>query len=230
MFGSPNGGSIGGGFGGSFGNPTPDHRLGQSFGLNGGGVPQFAVDPMTAAYAQLSQQAQQAQFAPQGFYGNPNGQFGQQFGHAFGGAQGSGFGNPAWANSSGGSAGSIGRFLPYGVDPIAAAYAQQAQLAHLALQAQLQQAHLAHLAQLQQAQLQQAQLIQQLAQQQQAPFAAQGFGIPPGQFGQPFGGTQGSIFGNPAGFNPFGGVGGPFGRFMPFQAMPGQNPVQSALH
>jgi hypothetical protein len=82
----------------------------------------FSVDPVTAAYAQ------QAQLAPQGFFGNLLGQIGQPIGSAVGSL----FGQPNLGGQIGGFVGQLGRFLPFSVDPITAAYAQQAQLAQLA--------------------------------------------------------------------------------------------------
>lgn len=76
-----------------------------------------ALRPFAAAYAQ----AQQQQYAPQGFFGNLLGQVGQPLGGAIGGM----FGNAGLGNTIGGIAGQLGRYLPFNVDPIAAAYAQQ---------------------------------------------------------------------------------------------------------
>jgi hypothetical protein len=125
LLGGPLGGLIGGGVGGLLGNPTLGRQLGQTLGTVGGGFLPFSVDPLTAAYAQ---QAQQAQLAPQGFFGNLLGQIGQPLG----GALGPIFGNQQLGSQLGGAAGQLGRFLPFSVDPLTAAYAQQAQQAQLA--------------------------------------------------------------------------------------------------
>ena len=65
------------------------------------------------------------QIAPQGFLGNLLGQVGQPLG----GAIGSAFGNQGLGSQLGGAVGQLGRFLPFSVDPLAAALAQQGQLA-----------------------------------------------------------------------------------------------------
>lgn len=46
-----------------------------------------------------------------------------------GGAIGGMFGNASLCSSIGGAAGQLGQMLPFGTDPITAAYAQQGQLA-----------------------------------------------------------------------------------------------------
>lgn len=140
LLGGPVGGLIGNGIGGLFGNPTLGRQIGQTAGTIGGSFLPFNVDPMTAAYAQQVQQAQaqqiqqaqlaqqlaqQGQLAPQGFFGSLLGQIGQPLGSAVGSI----FGNPALGGQLGGAAAQFGRFLPFNVDPITAAYAQQAQLA-----------------------------------------------------------------------------------------------------
>jgi hypothetical protein len=56
---------------------------------------------------------------PQGFFGNLLGTIGQPLGGAIGGA----LGNPQLGGQLGGLAGSLGRLLPFGVDPLTAAYA-----------------------------------------------------------------------------------------------------------
>lgn len=81
-------------------------------------------------YAQLAQmisqqQGQQGQVAPQGWVGNLIGAVGQPLGGAIGGM----FGNSQLGSTIGGIAGQVGRMLPFGADPMAQAYAQQAQLA-----------------------------------------------------------------------------------------------------
>ncbi|HEY0585415.1 MAG TPA: hypothetical protein VGD52_04740 [Pseudoduganella sp.] len=74
---------------------------------------------------QQGQQGQQGQFGPQGWFGNLIGQVGRPLGGAIGGM----FGNAGLGSTIGGAAGQLGQMLPFGTDPIAAAYAQQAQLA-----------------------------------------------------------------------------------------------------
>jgi hypothetical protein len=116
-FGSPLGGAIGAGFGGSF----PNQTLPRPIGAVGGGFLPFSVDPITAAYVQ------QAQLAPQGFFGNLLGQLGQPLGTAIGSL----VGQPNLGGQIGGIAGQLGgRFVPFSADPVTAAYAQQAQLGH----------------------------------------------------------------------------------------------------
>ncbi|HEX7983332.1 MAG TPA: hypothetical protein VF616_07430 [Duganella sp.] len=100
----------------------------------------FGADPLALAYAQQEAQWQQGQdmqgLAPQGWFGNLVRQVAQPLGGAIGGA----FGNAGLGNTIGGIAGQLGGMLPFGVDPMMAAYAQQAtqqaQLAQLAQQAQ----------------------------------------------------------------------------------------------
>jgi hypothetical protein len=74
---------------------------------------------------QQPQAGQQGQIAPQGWFGNLIGQVGQPLGGAIGGM----FGNSQLGSNIGGVAGHLGRMLPFGADPVAQAYAQQAQLA-----------------------------------------------------------------------------------------------------
>lgn len=105
--GFPIGGLIGGGIGGPLGNPTLGRPLGQTVGMMSGGFVPFSVDPLAAAYAQ------QAQLAPQGFFGNLLGQIGQPLG----GAIGSIFGNQQLGSQLGGAAGQFGRFLPFQAVP-----------------------------------------------------------------------------------------------------------------
>src|SRR5262245_49488461 len=140
LLGGPVGGLIGSGIGGLFGNQGLGRQIGQAAGGIGGAFLPFNVDPMTAAaYAQQAQQAQyaqqpqQAQLAPQGWFGNLLGQVGQPLGGAIGGM----FGNSQLGGGIGSAVGSLGRFLPFNVDPMtAAAYAQQAQYAQQPQQAQ----------------------------------------------------------------------------------------------
>ncbi|NDP60539.1 MAG: hypothetical protein GZ090_14405, partial [Oxalobacteraceae bacterium] len=128
---------LGGAIGGAFGNAGLGNTIGGIAGQLGRMLP-FNADPVAAAYAQqaqlqqLQQLQQQQQLAPQGWFGNLIGQVGQPLGGAIGGA----FGNAGLGNTIGGIAGQLGRMLPFNADPVAAAYAQQAQLAQLAAQQQ----------------------------------------------------------------------------------------------
>jgi hypothetical protein len=225
LVGGPVGGFPGSTFGGVLGNPTLGRQVGQTIGTVGGGFLPFSVDPVTAAYAQ------QAQLAPQGFFGDILGQFGRPLG----GAIGTLVGNPVFGGQLGGVVGQLGqRFLPFSIDPVTAAYAQQAQLApqgfwplggaigtifgNPVLGGQL------------------GGVVGQLGQRflpfsvdpitaayaQQAQLAPQGFfGDILGQVGRPLGGAIGTIFGNPVFGGQLGGVVGQLGqRFLPFGVDP----------
>lgn len=94
----------------------------------------FSADPVSQAYAQQAQDAQLQQLglAPQGWFGNLIKNVAQPLGGVIGGA----FGNAGLGNTIGGIAGQLGGMLPFALDPVTAAYAQQqAQLAQLAQQA-----------------------------------------------------------------------------------------------
>ncbi|WP_229260609.1 hypothetical protein [Duganella alba] len=139
LIGAPLGGLIGRGIGGLFGNANLGRQIGSAAGGIGGGLLPFGVDPVTAAYAQQAQQQQllqQAQLAPQGWFGNIIKSVAQPLGGAIGGA----FGNAGLGNTIGGIAGHLGGMLPFAADPVTQAYAQQAQLQQLQ---QLQQQGLA---------------------------------------------------------------------------------------
>jgi hypothetical protein len=125
---------LGGAIGGLFGNAGLGSQIGGLAGQIGRSVLPFSVDPIAAAYAQLAhQQALQQQFAPQGWFGNLIGQVGQPLGGAIGGM----FGNAGLGSQIGGIAGQIGRnVLPFSIDPVMAAYAQQQALLQAMLQAQ----------------------------------------------------------------------------------------------
>jgi hypothetical protein len=103
-------GSIGQPFGSAigsiFGQPALGQQIGNFAGQLGRFLP-FSVDPITAAYAQ------QAQLAPQGFFGNLLGSIGQPFGSAIGSI----FGQPALGQQIGNFAGQLGRFLPFQATP-----------------------------------------------------------------------------------------------------------------
>jgi hypothetical protein len=115
---------IGSAVGSLFGQPNLGGQIGGFAGQLGRFLP-FSVDPVTAAYMQQAQLAQQPQLAPQGFFGNLLGQIGQPIGSAVGSL----FGQPNLGGQIGGFAGQLGRFLPFSVDPVTAAYLQQAQFA-----------------------------------------------------------------------------------------------------
>ncbi|CAN7624806.1 hypothetical protein [Duganella sp. LjRoot269] len=130
LLGAPLGGLIGRGIGGLFGNANLGSQIGQAAGGIGGSFLPLGVDPVTAAYAQQAQQQQQlqqAQLAPQGWFGNIIKSVAQPLGGAIGGA----FGNAGLGNTIGGIAGQLGGMLPFSADPVAQAYAQQAQLQQL---------------------------------------------------------------------------------------------------
>ena len=183
MFGAPVGGLIGRGIGSIFGQPGLGSQIGQLAGSIGGGLLPFAADPMQVYAQQLAQQqalqqqiqqqalqqqlqqlAQQQQlqqltqqqFAPQGWFGNLIGQIGQPVGTAIGGL----YGQPALGGQIGSIAAQIGRLLPFQLDPVQQAMAQQLAQQQLAQQQWAQQCA-------------QMQLAQQLAQQQPYGTAAQ---------------------------------------------------------
>ena len=216
---------LGGALGGLFGNAGLGNTIGGVAGQIGRMLP-FSADPVSAAYAQqqqlqqlqqaqLAQQlGQQGQLAPQGWLGNLIGNIAQPIATTIGGH----FGNAGLGSTIGGWAGQAARMLPFGADPVAAAYAQQAQQQQVQqqVQQQLQQ-------QQQQQQIQQAQLAQQLGQQGQ--LAPQGwFGNLIGHVAQPLGGAIGGLFGNAGLGNTIGGVAGQIGRMLPF----GADPVSAA--
>jgi len=122
---------LGGAIGGLFGNQGLGQSIGGAAGQLGRMLP-FNVDPVTAAYAQQAQMAQQQQqLSPQGWFGNALSQIGQPLGGAIGGL----FGNQGLGQSIGGAAGQLGRMLPFNADPLTVAYAQQALQAQQAQQA-----------------------------------------------------------------------------------------------
>ena len=137
------------------------------------------------------------QLAPQGFFG---GLLGAPLGGMIGRGLGGMFGNAALGGQIGQMAGGIGGgLLPFQVDPMMQAYAQQ----------------------LQQQQMQQLQQLQQPQGQQQ--IAPQGFfGNLLGQIGQPLGGAIGGIFGQSGLGSQIGGAAGQLGRLLPFQQDPTQ--------
>jgi hypothetical protein len=127
---------LGGAIGGLFGNAGLGSQIGGIAGQLGRSILPFSVDPITAAYAQQQLAQQQQQFAPQGWFGNLLGQVGQPLGGAIGGL----LGNAGLGSQIGGIAGQIGRsVLPFSIDPVMAAYAQQQALQQAVQQAQLAQ-------------------------------------------------------------------------------------------
>src|SRR4051794_37683138 len=104
------GGGLGGLIGGALGNQVRGQQIGGLAGQLGQRFLPFGVDPM------------QAQFAPQGFFGNLLGQYGGGLGGFIVGA----LGNQGLGQQIGGLAGQLGqRFLPFGVDPMQAQFAPQ---------------------------------------------------------------------------------------------------------
>src|SRR5260370_1201323 len=121
----PSGQPLGGALGGMFGNAQWGAQIGGGIGQLGRLLP-FTADPVTNAYVQQAQLAQQqAQLVPQGLFGNLLGSIGQPLGGAIGGI----FGNPQLGGQIGGGIGQLGRLLPFTADPVTNAYVQQAQLA-----------------------------------------------------------------------------------------------------
>ena len=238
LLGGPLGGLIGGGIGSLLGNQNLGRQIGSTIGTVGGGFLPFSVDPLTAAYAQ------QQQLAPQGFFGNLLGQVGAPLG----GAIGSIFGNQQLGSQLGGAAGQLGRYLPFSVDPLTAAYAQQQQqLAPQGFFGNLLGQLGAPLGGALGSIFGQQQLGSQIgsaagqlgrylpfsvdpltaayAQQQQ--LAPQGFfGNLLGQVGAPLGGAIGSIFGQQQLGNQLGGLAGQLGRYLPFSVQPGYQSYQ----
>ncbi|MES2318226.1 MAG: hypothetical protein V4631_12120 [Pseudomonadota bacterium] len=233
LLGAPLGGLIGRGVGSLFGNARLGNQIGQFAGGIGGSLLPFGVDPVQQAQQQMMQQQiqqqqlqelQQAQLAqqlnPQGWFGNLIGQVGRPLGGAIGGI----FGNSGVGSTIGGIAGSLGKLLPFGVDPSMMAHPQVlAQIQQQQLFQQIQQLQ----QQLQQQQQQYAQLAQAIAQQQQQQQGQQGqiapqgwFGNLIGQVGQPLGGAIGGLFGNSQLGSNIGNVAGQIGRMLPFGADP----------
>jgi len=207
LLGAPLGGLIGRGIGGLLGNSQLGNQIGQAAGGIGGAFLPLAVDPVTAAYAQQAQQQQllqqQAQLAPQGWFGNIVKSVAQPLGQTIGNA----FGHGQLGSTIGGYAAQLGGMLPFAVDPVQQAYAQQA-----AQQQQLQQLQ----------QLQQIQQLQQLQQMQQAQgIAPQGwFGNIIKSVGQPLGQAIGSAFGHGQLGGTIGSYAGQLGGMLPFAVDP----------
>jgi hypothetical protein len=126
LIGAPLGGLIGKGVGSLFGRPELGSQIGNIAGGIGGSLLPFGADPISAAYQQqaIQQQLQQQQLGqlnPQGWLGNLIGSVAQPVGSAIGGL----FGRPDVGGTIGGVAGQLGRMLPFGADPVSAAYQQQ---------------------------------------------------------------------------------------------------------
>jgi hypothetical protein len=247
LLGAPLGGVIGSGIGGLFGNSNIGRQIGQLGGGIGGSLLPFTADPVTNAWVQQQQLAQQAQLVPQGFFGNLLGAIGQPLGGAVGGL----FGNQHLGGQIGSGIGQFGRLLPFTADPVMNAYLQQAaqqqaQLApqgffgnllgaigqplggavgglfgnqHLGGQIGVGIGQLGRLLPFTADPVMNA-YLQQVAQ-QQAQLAPQGFfGNLLGSIGQPLGGAIGGLFGNQHLGGQIGGGIGQFGRLLPFQNGP----------
>ena len=109
---------LGSAIGGLFGQSGLGSQLGGVAGQLGRMLP-FQTDPMQQAYGQQ----QMGQINPQGLFGNLIGQLGQPLG----GAIGSLFGQPGIGNQIGGFASQLGRMLPFQMDAMQQAWAQQQQ-------------------------------------------------------------------------------------------------------
>jgi hypothetical protein len=221
---------LGGAIGGLFGNAGLGSTIGGVAGQLGSMLP-FGADPVSLAYAQQIQQAQQGQLAPQGgWFGNLISQVGRPLGGAIGGL----FGNAGLGSTIGGVAGQLGGMLPFGADPVALQLQQMQQLQHWQQLQQLQQLYQQQ--QLQQ-QLQQQQQAQQAQQQVQPPIGQPGnqqmqagqpgqiapqgwFGNLIGQVGRPLGSAIGGLFGNANLGGTIGGAAGQLGQMLPFGADP----------
>ena len=146
-------------------------------------------------YGQQFAPQQYGELAPQGFLG---GLLGAPLGGLIGRGIGGLFGNPNLGRQIGQAAGGIGGgFLPFSVDPVAAAYAQQAQ------QQQLMQAQMGQLA----PQGWLGNLVKSVA--------------------QPLGGAIGGAFGNAGLGNTIGGIAGQLGGLLPFGADPASQGMDS---
>lgn len=250
LLGAPLGGLLGRGIGGLLGNANLGRQIGQAAGGIGGALLPFGADPVTAAYAQqaqqqqLLQQAQLAQLAPQGWFGNIIKNVARPLGGVIGGA----FGNSGLGNTIGGFAGQLGGMLPFGIDPVAAAYAQQGLAPQGWLSDLMRKYHpttgiisppivpgmgastpTTHYGQM--LAFSADPLAAAYAQQaQQEALAQQGL-APQGWFGnivksvsQPLGGAIGGMFGNAGLGNTIGGIAGQLGGMLPF----GVDPVTAA--
>jgi hypothetical protein len=242
LLGGPVGGLIGRGIGGLFGNPGLGSQIGQVAGGIGGSLLPFGTDPMTA-YLQQMQQAQQQQFTPQGAFGDFLGQVGQPLGNALGGA----FGNAQLGGTIGNLAGQLGKMLPFGLDPMAAAYGQQQDFSPqniMGIPPAIRDRILSTLPRFPNTgwpsfgslptaspnfqkllpfgvDPMAAAAYEQQLQQQQQQLAPQGFfGNLLGSVGKPLGGLIGGAFGNAGLGSTIGGVAGQFGRMLPFGVDP----------
>lgn len=162
------------------------------------------MNEFQSMYPQQMLPVQSGGYTPQQFGGlAPQGFFGGMLGAPLGGLIGRGIGgllgNAHLGRQIGQAAGGIGgAFLPFGVDPVSAAYAQQAQ----------------------------QQALQQMQQPGQQPYQPQDL-APQGWFGnlvrnvaRPLGGAIGGAFGNAGLGNTIGGIAGQLGGMLPFGADP----------
>jgi hypothetical protein len=255
LLGSVAGGLGGGALGGLFGNKKLGQQIGNTAGGVLGGLLPFGVDPQQLM-AQQALEQQQAQFVPQGFFGNLLGQVGAPLGKAIGGLAG----NAGLGQQIGGFAGQFGRLLPFGVDPqqLMAQQAleqQQAQFApqgffgnllgqvgsplgkaigglagHAGLGQQIG-GFAGQLGRLLPFGVDPQQLMaQQALEQQQAQFAPQGFfGNLLGQVGSPLGKAIGGLAGHAGLGQQIGGFAGQLGRLLPFGVDPQQLMAQQAM-
>ncbi|GJI99821.1 hypothetical protein RugamoR64_03600 [Duganella rhizosphaerae] len=116
---------LGGAIGGAFGNAGLGNTIGGIAGQLGGMLP-FSADPVTQAYAQQAAQLQAQGLAPQGFFNDllrnraNTGIISPPI-----------FSRPIGSPGIGYSSPNIASMLPFAVDPVTQAYAQQAQDAQL---------------------------------------------------------------------------------------------------
>ncbi len=220
---------VGSAIGGIWGQSGLGGQIGSIASQLGSMLP-FSADPM--------QQAYQQQLAPQGFFGNLLGQFGQPLANSIA----STIGYPSLGGPIGGITSQLGRMLPFSADPMQQAYQQQlspqgwvgnligqvGQPLGGAIGGLFGQSGLGNqiggvASQLGRMLPFSADPMQQAYQQQLAP---QGFfGNLLGQVGQPLGGAIGGLFGQSGLGSQIGGMAGQLGRMLPFQA----DPMQQAL-
>ena len=187
LTGVPLAGVVGSGISGLFGPQAIGRHLGEA--VSGIGVPlvPFIADPTTTALLQQAQLAQQAQYIPQGLFGNLLASVGQPFGSVVG-------------SPIGGVAAPLARLSPLSVDPLTAAYVQQAQLAQYLVAQQLAQ---------------QAQLALQVA---LTLAHVSPFGNLLGPLGQPIPYVVPGLWSNPLIAGQIGGLASQLGRIPPFPA------------
>jgi len=185
LAGVPLGGVLGSSVSGLFGPQNIGRHIGPAVGGIGAPLVPLTVDPATTALLLQAQLAQQVQLVPQGLFGNLLGPIGQPFASVLGGP-------------IGGITGPLARLSPFSVDPVTAAYVQQAQLGQYLAAQQLAQ---------------QAQLAQQVALQlgHQGPF-----GNLLGPFSQPITNAVPGLWSNPLITGQIGGLVSQLGRILPF--------------